>query len=388
MPDRSIDLSFQHRVLFTQDAFAPNNPCLAESFSPDKNRAKQPARFLCFLDTGLAQAQPDLPHRLRQYVAAHSDKLELVGRVQPVPGGELCKNDRDSVYRVLDAIAEHRIDRQSYVMVIGGGAVLDCVGFAAAVAHRGVRLVRMPATTLSQDDSGVGVKNGINGFGQKNFLGTFAVPHAVINDFNLLITLPDRHWLAGFSEAVKVAAIKDAAFFYAIEQAGSGIVARDLAIAGPIIEQSALLHLDHITSGGDPFELTTARPLDFGHWAAHRLETLTDFELSHGEAVSIGIAIDTLYAHRVGLLSSSDAARIINLLADLQLPLHHPACDNLSELLQGIDHFREHLGGELTITLPTRIGQSTDVHELDTQLIAQVVSDLRTSADQPALISQ
>ena len=91
------------------------------------------------------------------------------------------------------------------MVAIGGGAVLDAVGYAAATAHRGVRLIRVPTTVLSQDDSAVGVKNGINAFGKKNFVGSFAPPHAVLNDFDLLRTLQDRDWRAGISEAVKVA---------------------------------------------------------------------------------------------------------------------------------------------------------------------------------------
>ena len=146
------------------------------------------------------------------------------------------------------------LDRRSYVVVIGGGAVLDAVGFAAAIAHRGIRLVRLPTTTLAQADSGVGVKNAVNLFGKKNWIGSFAVPWAVLNDTSLLATLPDRDFIAGFSEAVKVSLLKDPAFFDTICRDAPLIRRRDMAATLPVIRASAEWHRDHITKGGDPFE--------------------------------------------------------------------------------------------------------------------------------------
>ena len=138
---------------------------------------------------------------------------------------------------------------------LGGGAVLDAVGFAAAAAHRGVRLVRVPTTTLAQADSGVGVKNGINAFGKKNFLGTFSPPWAVINDEAFLQTLSDRDWRCGIAEAVKVALLKSERFFDQIGEAVPRLRMRDEQALIPIVRRSAWLHLHHITDGGDPFEL-------------------------------------------------------------------------------------------------------------------------------------
>ena len=372
--DATFAVPFRHRVRFTTDALDPANTTLADVLRDAA--AAGPVRVLAFVDTGVARAMPDLPARLRHYAAAHADVLTLVDRVQPVVGGELCKNDRDAMYRVLNAIHDAKIDRQAFVLAIGGGAVLDCVGFAAAVAHRGVRLIRMPTTTLSQDDSGVGVKNGINGFGQKNFLGSFAVPWAVVNDRAFLTTLSDCDWRAGFSEAVKVACIRDAGFFEQIEQDADRIAARDVDAAWPIIQRSAMLHLEHITTGGDPFELAAARPLDFGHWAAHRLEAMTDFRLSHGEAVSIGIALDVTYAAHVGLLDDREASRILALLRTLNLPTHDAMLANADAVLEGLDHFREHLGGRLTITLLRHIGEPVDVHTINRTAMHQAMRQL------------
>ncbi len=369
----AIQIEFPHRVRFTRDALDPANTSIAEVF---REAGDRPARVLTFLDTHVGAAMPALPDHLRRYAAAHAGGMSLVDRVQPVVGGEACKNDRDAVYRVLEAIDRNRIDRHSYVLVIGGGAVLDCVGFAAAIAHRGVRLVRMPTTTLAQADSGVGVKNGINGFGKKNFLGTFAVPWAVVNDARFLETLPDREWRSGFVEAVKVALVKDAALFDDVERVAPLLAARRMDVAVPIIRRSAELHLRHIATGGDPFELTTARPLDFGHWAAHKLEATTGYALGHGEAVAVGVALDATYSHLAGLLDAASLERVLTCLRALGFTLWHEAMRDTKTLLAGLEEFREHLGGELTVTMLAGIGRGVDVHRVDAALVDRSVARL------------
>ncbi len=376
-PQGRIDLQFQHRVSFVDDALNPADATLADAV---RNEHGQPSRMLAFIEQAVLGAWPDLPQRLRNYAAHHADALSLVGDPLTLPGGERAKNDRAVFDNVCAAIHDARIDRQSYILVIGGGAALDIVGFAAAIAHRGVRLLRMPTTTLAQADSGVGVKCGINAFGKKNYLGAFAVPAAVINDQSLLTSLPDADWNSGFSEAVKVALVKDAALLDDIEKNAPAIVRRDMTVAMPIVQRSAQLHFDHIVHGGDPFELTTARPLDFGHWAAHKLEQLTDFSLRHGDAVAIGLALDTLYSHMIGLAPAELPRRVIACLQSLALPVTHRMLKNPDALLAGLEEFREHLGGQLTITLLRQAGNPVDVHEIDHATMRQAMAYLsRTS---------
>jgi 3-dehydroquinate synthase len=288
-----------------------------------------------------------------------------VGNVQMVPGGEPIKNDIHILERMLKVMHAADLDRRSYVVVIGGGAVLDAVGFAAAIAHRGIRLVRLPTTTLSQADSGVGVKNGVNLFQKKNWLGAFAVPWGVINDASLLDSLSDRDYVCGFSESVKVALLKRQSMFDELERVAVEIRRRDFAAAGPIIRQSAELHLEHITRGGDPFETEEARPLDFGHWSAHRLEALSSFQLRHGEAVAIGVAVDSVYSSLVHGLNAADANRILQCLDRLGFNLYHPAMDDTDAVFAGLEEFRQHLGGRLTLTMLRGIGRSFEVHEVD-----------------------
>ncbi|HEU0165517.1 MAG TPA: 3-dehydroquinate synthase, partial [Thermomicrobiales bacterium] len=297
------------------------------------------------------------------------------------------KNDHSSVDTIQRAINDHGIDRHSYVIAVGGGALLDMVGYAAATAHRGVRLIRIPTTVLSQDDSGVGVKNSVNAFGKKNFLGTFAPPFAVIDDMALLLRLPDREWLGGIAEAVKVSLLKDASFFHYIEEHAGDLVARDAETMRWLIYRCAQLHLQHIATSGDPFEFGSSRPLDFGHWSAHKLEQISNYRWRHGEAVAIGISLDSTYAWLNGMLPEADWRRIVNVFLALKLPIFAPELTASAEgdpptVLAGLNEFREHLGGELTIMLLHGIGDGFEVHEMDEQLIVRSIEVLRRLQDE------
>ena len=367
--DVPLSVPFRHRVLFTRGAFEPGNALLRSVLASDGPRG----RAVVFVDHGLIRAVPGFEASVRAAFAAHGGMPELA-EFAAVPGGEACKQDMATVDRVVQAVEAHRIDRQSYVVAIGGGAVLDAVGLGAALAHRGVRLLRLPTTTLAQGDAGMAVKNGVNRFGKKNFVGSFAVPHAVVCDEDLLASSPDWSWCGGFSEAVKIALLRDAAMFEAMERAAAAIRARDMTAAMPVIRRSAELHWRHIALGGDPFETRSARPLDYGHWLAHRLEGLTGGELPHGQAVAIGVAVDTAYSVHAGTLAAADARRVIALLRALGLPTSHELLRDRESVLRGVEEFREHLGGRLTITLLNGIGDPFDVHELDGARLADAVA--------------
>jgi 3-dehydroquinate synthase len=375
--DQEVVVTFRYPVLFTRALFALDNPTLR-----DVVQAAGRARLLVVVDEGVAEAHPALVGDVRRYCAAHAGVLDLPAAPLVVPGGEAIKNEAGPVSQIRAAIEVHGVDRHSYVVAIGGGAVLDAVGYAAATAHRGVRLIRVPTTVLSQDDSAVGVKNGINAFGKKNFVGSFAPPHAVLNDFDLLLTLQDRDWRAGISEAVKVALLKDAPFFEWIEDHAHDLCDRSLPAMAHMVHRSAELHLDHIATSGDPFELGSSRPLDFGHWAAHKLEQLSHNELRHGEAVAVGIALDSTYSYLTGSLRHADWRRIIDLFETVELPIWHadmatPGSAGRPAVLAGLEEFREHLGGRLTVMLLERIGSGFEVHELDEAVLLEASDLLR-----------
>ena len=378
---RSIQVAWQLRVFFTEDVFAPANPVL-QSLLTDV----APRKVLVVLEDSLAQAQPELEDDVAQYFSHHTGSLKLSRSPLYVPGGEQSKNSQTIVNDLLSHIHRHHLDRHSYLVAIGGGALLDVAGFAAATAHRGIRHVRIPTTTLSQADSGVGVKNGLNAFGQKNFMGAFAPPYAVVNDFNLLNSLAPRDKRAGFVEAVKVACIRDAAFFDEIEATADQLCAFDPPAVKRLIYRCAELHLNHIATGGDPFENGSARPLDFGHWAAHKLEQLSRFRIGHGEAVAIGISLDVIYSRLIGWLDAKSADRILNLLERLGFTLfaaellNDDSCEHF-HILDGLEEFREHLGGELTVTLLRGIGHGVETHKMQPALILEAVAELRARSE-------
>ncbi|WP_339811115.1 3-dehydroquinate synthase [uncultured Imperialibacter sp.] len=368
---QSFSVKFDYKVYFTTNLFDRSNDTLS-SFLKERMEEGTIQKVLFVLDQGVDEAHPGLKQGIQDYFET-VDNIHLILETLVVPGGEEAKNDESLLYQVIDAVNAHGIDRHSYLVAIGGGAVLDMVGYAAAISHRGVRHIRIPTTVLSQNDSGVGVKNGVNFYRKKNFLGTFAPPVAVFNDYHFLTTLSDLDWRSGMSEAVKVALIKDASFFDWIEHNATMLAARDMGAMKYLVKRCAALHLDHI-AGKDPFETGSSRPLDFGHWSAHKLEALADFSIRHGEAVAIGIALDTVYSMLTKRLSEDDARRILVVLQNLGFPLQHPLLkfeEGNSPLLDGLSEFREHLGGKLTIMLLIAIGTGEEVHEMNEKLIRE-----------------
>ena len=380
---QSFSVPFTYAVHFTENLFGGQNPLLREFLSQPAPTG-QPRKLLFVIDSGVLDNHPTLPADIAQYVATIPAATLATDPIS-VPGGEAAKNDPALVDQLIEAVDQHSIDRHSYVVAIGGGAVLDLVGYAAAIAHRGVRHIRIPTTVLSQNDSGVGVKNGVNFRGKKNFIGTFAPPVAVFNDIAFLKTLDDRDWRAGIAEAIKEALIKDLAFFEWIEANAVALAHRDTDAMSKLIYRCADLHMQHI-SGGDPFELGSARPLDFGHWAAHKLEYLTHFSVRHGEAVAIGIALDTVYSQLAGRISAPDADRVLHVFQQLGFDLFHPALteDDSENLRRGLTEFQEHLGGQLTITLLDALGTGIEVHEMDFGLIQQAVERLSSIYSLPS----
>ncbi len=377
--EQEFSVPFKYTVHFTDNVFDKNNPLFAEVLG--KNKVTK-AFFV--IDRGVVDLHPDLLRKIREYAAAYTESFILCADPLVVPGGEEVKNQIRFVEQILEASNVYSIDRHSFIIAIGGGAVLDMAGFATAVAHRGIRHIRIPTTVLAQNDSGIGVKNSVNAFGKKNFLGTFAPPYAVINDNSFLLSLEERDWRSGISEAVKVALIKDASFFKWIEANATDLAARKMLPMKELIYRCAEMHLEHI-GGGDPFESGSSRPLDFGHWAAHKLEHLTDYELRHGEAVAIGISLDSIYSYLKGMLSLEDLRRILNLFAALGFDLNVPERSGV-ELIKGLEEFREHLGGELTIMLLEGIGKGIEVHQMDEKLILDAVAKLKNAKSEDSII--
>ncbi len=376
----NINLNFPYRTGFTHDVFCPDNDMLAGLMEQ-----RDGARILVLLEEGLTPCYPALRANIDAYFTAKAGKLCYKG-CKTVPGGEAAKNGFNAWECALRHIVEANIDRHSYIIAVGGGAFLDVAGFAATTAHRGIRLIRIPTTTLSQADSGVGVKNGINYMGRKNYLGAFSVAWATVNDFRFLHAQPLTLKRAGLAEVVKVAVVKDAAFFCWLEENAHALAACEGKTLEYAVERSATLHAEHIAHGGDAFELGSSRPLDFGHWAAHYMETMSGYTLGHAEAVAVGMCLDILYSVKLGWLTQTDAERIIAVLKALGLPTFHPLltqtdAEGSLEVLKGLDAFREHLGGQLTVLMLTAIGRGADVHEIDPAIMTQCIAQMAAAGE-------
>ncbi|WP_020208051.1 3-dehydroquinate synthase [Gilvimarinus chinensis] len=359
--DQSFTMTYSFPVCFDRDTLAPESAVLTDILS---RAGEGPHRVLPVIDQNVVEAHPDLVDRLQLYADVHGDVMELIDPPLMVRGGEISKSEPVEVDEFYQRTQTQNIDRHSFALVIGGGAVVDAIGYAAATAHRGIRLIRMPTTVLAQNDAGIGVKNAINYRGRKNYLGTFAAPFAVINDFDFLATLPARDKVSGIAEAIKVALIRDGEFFDWLYQNRQALADFEQAATERMITRCAELHLNHIRTSGDPFEQGSARPLDFGHWCAHRLEELSASELRHGEAVAIGIALDSLYSYLKGMISLASVERIRDTLEGVGFTLNHRALESL-DIHKALEDFREHLGGKLCITLLTREGAAVEVNEID-----------------------
>ncbi len=376
---QQFSVRFEYTVFFSNRLFDPANPAFRNFLAG--NKADTTKKLFFVVDGGVAKAHPALLDEIRGYLG-EIPGFYLVPDILVIPGGEQCKNDNRYLDQIIEAVDIYGIDRHSYIIAIGGGAILDLAGFGAAVSHRGIRHIRIPTTVLSQNDSGMGVKNSINYKGKKNFIGSFVPPVAVFNDAAFLETLSMKDYRSGISEAVKVALIKDAAFFYWIAAHAASLAERNGKDMHYLIKQCAGLHLQHIASG-DAFEMGSSRPLDFGHWSAHKVEQLSGFSIRHGEAVAMGIALDTAYSYLSGRLKKDDALKVTDTLRHIGFAITHPLMeieDDNSPVLKGLNEFREHLGGKLTIMLLNDIGTGEEVHELDAELLKKAAAWLKTIA--------
>jgi 3-dehydroquinate synthase len=377
---QSFAVKVEYPVLFCKGVFQKQSDILQNVLMQN---GLPPRKVMAVVDENLFHSQPAIMAQLESWLSFRELDLNTLPDIELIKGGEQVKNDPKAMDNFLAAMNREGLCRHSAVLALGGGAMLDAVGYACSIFHRGLRLIRMPSTVLSQNDSGVGVKNGINYFDKKNFLGTFTPPYAVVNDFEFLSSLPKRDRIAGCAEAVKVALLKDADFFEWIADHARMIQDGESAPMEQLIYRCAEFHMNHIGGSGDPYESGSSRPLDFGHWAAHKLEALSKYELRHGEAVGIGLALDCTYASMKGWISEFDLEKILVCLEELGLQTYHPLLSKNLEapkgtpnILAGLYEFREHLGGELTLATLEKIGTSRDIHEVDLSVLKAAIKSL------------
>jgi 3-dehydroquinate synthase len=325
---------------------------------------------------------PELPGQIRAYFAAHADTLHLVRSPLALSGGEAIKQSAKPVRRMVDALRAGNICRHSVCLAIGGGAFLDAAGLAAALFHRGVRLVRIPTTALAQCDSGVGVKNAINYAGSKNLLGTFAPPWAVLNDSRISsIPSPLPLLLDGIAEAVKVAAIKDAAFFRSIERAAPNIAG---ATSPPSAASSSAAPCCTSTTSPPPAIPTNSAPPAPSTTAIGRR---TNSRRSPSTASPTAMLSPSASPSTPSMPPASASCpkntplRLVATLRTCGLPVYAPElsmADRRGRLavLAGLEEFRAHLGGDLTLTVPAPLGSRSELHSVDETLMADCIAAL------------
>ena len=387
MPDsqiqQSLSYSIEYPVVFTEGVFDPSNPVLAQTM--DRFQENRVHRAMVFIDSNVADLLPQLSQHIVQYFDAYSNDIELAEEPRVLPGGEGIKNDIEVIGPLAAALADAHLCRHSFVIVVGGGAVLDAIGFAASVTHRGLRTIRIPTTILAQANAGVGVRTAVNYAGIKNAIGNFAPPFAVINDWQFLHSLPEREWMAGITEAFRMGVIADQDFLDDLCTLAGTLSQRNPETIQKIIQHSAYLYLSRMSLQNDPFEEGVGQPLDFAYWAAHKLEMLSNCEISHAEAVAMGILIDCRYAVEQGWLPEEQFGKIHRAFSQLGLPLWFNELelvggDGNLDILQGIPEFQEQKGGPLSITFPDGVGKFRNEPVVDLVVMEKALGTLKALA--------
>jgi len=314
------------------------------------------------------------------YLAPLQRALESEGvQVVPIiiPDGESHKN-WETLNRILDGLLEHRCERGTALIALGGGVVGDITGFAAAVYQRGVPYVQVPTTLLAQVDSAVGGKTAINHPLGKNMIGAFYQPVAVISDTETLDTLPARELGAGLAEVIKYGVIRDAVFFDWLEGNITRLVNREPQALAYAIERSCQNKAEVVAV--DERETGPRALLNFGHTFGHAIETGTGYGTwLHGEAVATGMVLASRLSQRLGLLDETQTRRVIAILEAAGLPVRPPAL-GLARYLELMGHDKKVEGSRIRFVLLRRLGEAFVSDQVPREALADVLDPARAHA--------
>jgi 3-dehydroquinate synthase len=298
--------------------------------------------------------------------------------VEALPAGETTKS-LEQANRLYDRLIDLQADRHTLVVAVGGGVIGDLAGFVAATYARGIPFVQIPTTLLSQVDSSVGGKVGVNHPRAKNMIGAFYQPLGVLIDTSLLETLPDREYRAGLAEVVKYGVILDASFFEYLETHVPELNRRIPEVLRHVVARSCRLKADVVEH--DEFERTGLRAvLNYGHTFAHAFEALCGYgELLHGEAVAIGMVYASRLADRLGRIPVELTTRQEQLLRRLSLPvrLPHPKALPIDSLLGRMQLDKKTVGGQLRFVLPSRLGHVELVDGVPPAEVTTVIAEFQ-----------
>ncbi|MFG2041322.1 3-dehydroquinate synthase [Dactylosporangium sp. NPDC048998] len=291
------------------------------------------------------------------------------------PAGEASKSMATAA-RLLDWLASGAVRRRDVVVAMGGGVVVDTVGWVASVYMRGVPYINVPTTLLADVDAALGGKVAVDHHTAKNLIGAFYQPKAVVTNIGYIDTLDDRQLRSGLAEAVKKGIISSPELFELTERSHARILAR---------EPEALRRLVHAATSvkcrlveRDPYERDLARPLNLGHTVGHALETVTGYgPVLHGEAVAVGIVAAALTSERRGLLPTDGLERMVGLLRDIGLPIslsQLPVDVAVEDLIGALEQIRKIRDGSLRFVLPTALGEVVIADDVSTDEIRAAVS--------------
>ncbi len=287
-----------------------------------------------------------------------------------LPDGEKYKNI-EHLNLIFDALLEAGFNRDCTVLALGGGVIGDMAGFASACFQRGVYFVQVPTTLLSQVDSSVGGKTGINHPLGKNMIGAFQQPQVVLADMSQLASLPDRELSAGLAEVIKYALLGDIEFLAWLETHMDALVARDSALLAEAVYRSCA-HKARIVAN-DEKEQGERALLNLGHTFGHAIESYLGYgEWLHGEAVATGMVMAADLSHRMGWISEADLQRTPQIIPRAQLPIVCPKIP-LDEFLAFMAHDKKVLNGQLRLVLMQQLGQAIITKQFDVELMQEAI---------------
>ncbi|WP_445116779.1 3-dehydroquinate synthase [Acinetobacter sp. WZC-1] len=287
-----------------------------------------------------------------------------------LPDGEKYKNI-EHLNLIFDALLEAGFNRDCTVLALGGGVIGDMAGFASACFQRGVYFIQVPTTLLSQVDSSVGGKTGINHPLGKNMIGAFQQPQVVLADMSQLATLPDRELSAGLAEVIKYALLGDIEFLAWLEAHMDGLVGRDATLLAEAVYRSCA-HKAAIVAR-DEKEQGERALLNLGHTFGHAIESYLGYGVwLHGEAVATGMVMAADLSHRMGWISAEDLARTKNIIHRANLPVACPEIP-LDDFLAYMAHDKKVLDGQLRLVLLKQLGRAIITRDFDTKQMKQAI---------------
>lgn len=311
----------------------------------------------------LAQALPQLlpEGRVVAIVDAEVDALHNLSELLPesvlIPAGEENKN-LQLAQMLWEELIDSKVDRDTFLLGVGGGVVSDLVGFVASTYMRGVRFGLVPTTLMGQVDAAIGGKCAVNVGGYKNMVGLFSPAEFVLCDVQLLSTLPEREFRAGVAEIIKSAIVGDKELFELLERGSFEQLRQDSGVLAEAVRRAALVKCGLVAD--DPYDRGVRRLLNLGHTMAHAIESRSD-QLTHGEAVAVGLVWASQRAVERGLLSPEEALCIGSVVEKYGLPTSTSLPEE--ELWEAMTHDKKASGGKVRLVLPRGVGDCVVVEE-------------------------